>query len=463
MEYKLDLEKIEKFTLKNGKYTYRRRQQTFLLPLPTREPERAKFDKGFSTITGAVLRAINDKNILKEFEVTEVDPIDQITSRGKFNDDESKEIFKHFIVNQINEIENSNVTKFNQLEYIPFTDNEKERKGEIDFFTFFYDFFIANNKEELQELFKNLSEQDLISSILDLSGESNKTVNQAGKYKNTFPELQQQFLEDVKTMSNNTNFLIENISALFVHYAFIAIAQLIIQTNKLTNFNESELSPIYFLMNWEKASKWRNGYKTGYKMLLEQFEGFFAHEHALNIVGLNTFSDKQNQFYHDIEKELRNTGSNEEIMFTKSIYDWMNGFYKEHKGLTDGLPKYEEGQSLDEAFKDLLSVIRKGISKEINSRYQKAFEAFISKFYRKNGGSLGTILSLKQDQLLMLVAVSVGDSNRIELKQLWDELEKRGVWLDHHSKEEVINTLDKLNYLDKKSDSGDAQYVKSIL
>jgi DNA phosphorothioation-dependent restriction protein DptG len=461
MEYKLDSEKIEKFTLKNGKYTYRRRQQIFLLPLPTREPERAKFEKGFSTITGAVLRAINDKEIREE---TNHNYIEKIMSMGKFSDDESKGIFKYFVENQINEIESSNVTKFNQLEYIPFTENEKERKGEIDFFAFFYDFFIADNKEELQNLFKNISEQDLISTILDLSSEGDKNENQAGKYRNIFPELQQQFLDDIKILSSNTNFLIENISSLFVHYAFIAIAQLIIQTNKLTNFNDRELSPIYFLMNWEKASKWRNGYKTGYKMLLEQFDGFFAHEHALNIVGMNTFSNKQNQFYHDIEKELKEFGSAEEIMFTKSIYDWINGFYKDHKGLTEGLPQYEDKLSLDDAFKDLLSVIKKGISKEINSRYQKAFEAFISKFYRKNGGSLGTILSLKQDQLLMLVAVSVGEpSNRIELKQLWDELEKRGVWLDQHSKEEVINTLDKLNYLDKKSDSGDAQYVKSIL
>lgn len=461
MEYKLDVDKIEKFTIKNGKYTYRRRQQTYLLPLPTRKPERAKFENGFSTITGAVLRAINDKNILKE---SEQDFIEHITNMGKFNDDESKEIFSHFVENQINEIERSNVTKFNQLEYIPFTENENERKGEIDFFTFFYDFFITNNKEELQSLFKNLSEQDLISTILDLSSDGEKTVNQAGKYRNTFPELQQQFLADIKILSTNTNFLIENISTLFVHYAFIAMAQLIIQTNKLTNFDESELSPIYFLMNWEKASKWRNGYKTGYKMLLEQFEGFFAHEHALNIVGLNTFSDKPNQFYHDIERELKNLGPNEEIMFTKSIYDWMNGFYKENKGLNEGLPHYTDYKTLDDAFKDLLTVVKKGTSKEINSRYQKAFEAFISKFYRKNGGSLGTILSLKLDQLLMLVAVSVGkSSNRIELKQLWDELEKRGVWLDIKSKDEVINILDKLNYLDKKSDSGDAQYVKSIL
>ena len=110
----------------------------------------------------------------------------------------------------------------------------------------------------------------------------------------------------------------------------------------------------------------------------------------------------------------------------------------------------------------MLSAVRPGISKEINSRYQKAFEAIVSKFFRKHGGSLGTLLSLTQEQLLLLVAVSVRDE-RIELKQLWIEFENRGIWLDHHSKEEVVKILDKLNYMEKKSDSGDAQYVKSIL
>ena len=35
--------------------------------------------------------------------------------------------------------------------------------------------------------------------------------------------------------------------------------------------------------------------------------------------------------------------------------------------------------------------------------------------------------------------------------------------LDKESKELVVKFLEKLNLIDKKSDSGDAQYVKSIL
>ena len=58
-------------------------------------------------------------------------------------------------------------------------------------------------------------------------------------------------------------------------------------------------------------------------------------------------------------------------------------------------------------------------------------------FSESTGAHLGTLLSFTQEQLLLLVAVSVGNE-RIDLKQLWHEFEQRGVWLDHHSKEEVV-------------------------
>ena len=44
-----------------------------------------------------------------------------------------------------------------------------------------------------------------------------------------------------------------------------------------------------------------------------------------------------------------------------------------------------------------------------------------------------------------------------------EEYEKRGLFFDRYSKEEIIKLLTKLNLIDKKSDSGDAQYVKPIL
>ena len=64
--------------------------------------------------------------------------------------------------------------------------------------------------------------------------------------------------------------------------------------------------------------------------------------------------------------------------------------------------------------------------------------------------------------ILLLTAVSI-KKDKISLKALFKEYERRGVFLDKYSKGEIIELLSKLNLIDKKSDSGDAQYVKSIL
>ncbi|SES25523.1 DNA phosphorothioation-dependent restriction protein DptG [Psychrobacillus sp. OK032] len=459
MEYKLDYEKINKFVDKKGKYTYRRRSVANVLPLPTREPERAKFDKGFISVVGGVIRTINGKNLRLDLSDT---AIDEVVKLGNYKSDESAALFTYYLKEQLRELNNGKVSSFKQLEQVPFAEDSSEQKGEIDFVSFFYDTFIGSEKERVKEILKNIDNPNLIAEILDhlsLDAEMEKSHSNES-YKTFFHSLRAQFLKDLEVLSQNQSFLLEHVTGLFVHYTFVAISQMILQTNKTTNFNEEQLTPVYYILQWEKAARWRNCYKHGYKMLVGEMEGFFAHEHALNIVGLNTFSNERNIFYHNIKDILLEAGSEAEKQFVMSIYTWLNEFYTVKTGIQ--VESYTPDKTIDHAFADLLSAIRPGISKEINSRYQKAFEAIVTKFFRKHGGSLGTLLSLTQEQLLLLVAVSVGNE-RIELKQLWIEIENRGIWLDHHSKEEVVKVLDKLNYMEKKSDSGDAQYVKSIL
>ncbi|MDC0706243.1 DNA phosphorothioation-dependent restriction protein DptG [Priestia sp. AB] len=458
MVYQLDFNKINKFIDKSGKYTFRRRSVTSILPLPTREPERAKFDRGFSSITGGIIRKINGKNLIVD---TSDAIVEHIISMGKFDEEESKNLFAHYLREQIKELHLGRITSLNQLERIPLAENEEERKGEIDLINFFFDTFIRNEVERVQEILRKQDDSDLLSDVLELSTDHSVPKNNGVEiYYSAFPTLKENFIRDLENLASNTSFLINHISLFFVHYTFVAMSQLILQTNKMTRFSQDELLPVYYILQWEKPATWRNSSRQGNKMLIGEMDGFFAHEHALNILGMNTFSDKRNQFYHDIKYQLEEAGLEAEREYIQSIYKWMKEIYKEKTNIP--VREYSEDKTLDMAFDDLISAIKKGISSEVNSRYQKAFQAIISKFFRKHGGSLGTILSLSQEHLLMLVAISITDE-RIELKKLWEELEKRGVWLDYHSKEEVVKVLDKLNYMEKKSDSGDAQYVKSIL
>ena len=63
--------------------------------------------------------------------------------------------------------------------------------------------------------------------------------------------------------------------------------------------------------------------------------------------------------------------------------------------------------------------------------------------------------------LLFFTRLCVGKEDKIRLKTFWKRLERRGIFFDRKTKEEVVNLFEKINLLEKKSDSGDAQYVKS--
>lgn len=458
MEHLLDYAKVKKFVEKNGAYTYKRTQNTFVLPFPTREPERVKFANGFGAIVGAVLRALNGEKL--EFTKDE-DTLNLILNEGKFDSKETEKYFQLFVENELNEIENSKISRIQYLKHIPFIENVKELKGEKELFQFFYDSFIRGNEEDFLETFQSMESTDLLSSIINVSiVEEAEEIDEV--YKPLFTTLRESFLQDVQTMATNPAFCVQHLTDLSLHYCFITMAQTIIQTNKFTKANYEQLHRIVFILQAENGSKWRDFYDGGFRLLKEEVKEFLAHEHVLNVLGNNTFTQHNNWFYSDYAEYFKTQSHEAQQQFIESIYKWLNEHYALY--FTNKESIEYKGQSLDEAFRDLYFTLRKNVQGGPNSRYVLAFESIATKFYRKSGGPLGNILALSLNQLLMLVAVSVGErGHKLELNKLWDEFEKRGVFLDKYSKLEVVKILDNLNYLDKKSDSGDAQYVKSIL
>lgn len=54
-------------------------------------------------------------------------------------------------------------------------------------------------------------------------------------------------------------------------------------------------------------------------------------------------------------------------------------------------------------------------------------------------------------------------NDRITFVELLERLSKRGINFDNESSTALLQLLEKINVIDKKSDSGEAQYVKPIL
>jgi len=97
-------------------------------------------------------------------------------------------------------------------------------------------------------------------------------------------------------------------------------------------------------------------------------------------------------------------------------------------------------------------------------RYSKWLSQFAMANFLKRRGPLGNTLCFSRSQLLFLTRLCVGanSTGKLRLTDLWVEFGKRGVAFDFESQKQIIKLFNKLNLIEKKSDSGDAQYVRAI-
>jgi DNA phosphorothioation-dependent restriction protein DptG len=101
--------------------------------------------------------------------------------------------------------------------------------------------------------------------------------------------------------------------------------------------------------------------------------------------------------------------------------------------------------------------------KKPKGNYANWFIFFCKENFLKYRGRNGSSLSFDHIMLLFLTKLCIGDRPKIRLKDLWQEYQERGVSFDDASRQAIIELFEKINLLEKKSDSGDAQYVKAIL
>ena len=73
------------------------------------------------------------------------------------------------------------------------------------------------------------------------------------------------------------------------------------------------------------------------------------------------------------------------------------------------------------------------------------------------------MLNITEEFLIFLTKLAIHDEEKLSLNEVCRQFELRGVFLDQPSKDEVVQFYTKLNLIEKKSDNGDAQYVRRIL
>jgi DNA phosphorothioation-dependent restriction protein DptG len=347
--------------------------------------------------------------------------------------------------------------------YIP---NERF-EGEFKKYAQFLSDTLALENNEIKEIFMNKKSEDILTELVlsQLDG-LKEAKGKRRQYQQLLAPLVECYQEDLIFLSKHKDYFLASFPLLTHFYTLMYAMQLLFKFEQFTNANFDEVTPLYFALEWEAISKRRNAADEilGYKFIKENAKKLFPHIHTISHLSHNVFQeDKEDRLnfipYSTLFDRIKNKGDSFEQEFLHELKEWIN-LYKELP--FTNITIEDNSETLPEAFKVLFACLQKGTSSSVADKFGKNIEDLASDQFVKSRGSIGKVLNIKHEFLLLITAVSVKDK-RIPLNELFHEFEKRGIALDRYSKKEVMNLFDNLNIIDKKSDSGDAQYVKPIL
>lgn len=262
--------------------------------------------------------------------------------------------------------------------------------------------------------------------------------------------------EDLDFLLKYKDFALKNLDKFFAFYYFQYITQTVINIDNLNKIkNGVELEPLYFTLDSEKLSSSRITYKKGFNYIKERKKYTLTNDNLTGYLNIIIKDIKNDDKFYSLT-EILNFDNN---MIKNINYELakMMRIYKE---------KLSKEDEISDDFMENLKVFKKWLYTDLDaatsSRYSKSIDEIGDLYFLKSRGSLGKTLTIRNDLLILLTSIIVKDEKKL-IKEVFVEFEKRGVFFDRYTKEDVVNFYEKMNILDKKSDSGEVKYVKPVL
>lgn len=330
-----------------------------------------------------------------------------------------------------------------------------------------------NRSKKVFEVFKDF----INSKEIDISFESNANFleqivleqlkkefkNDNTKSANTsyLPFLEEFFQRDLEFLNSNKHYFSKNLESFLELYLFIYCSQLALNLQPIENaLSVPSAKELYFILNNETASNERKKISEfGYKKLFDKAKYIFPYMSLLSV--FSKVLENENLKLYELE-EIINENELDDLKKFHSIFREAkklpnDGELFEGEDIKDVLSKIFD--SSFEQFKEGNKVDRKNAL----DKYHKAFEKQVAAPFLINRGRAGKVLVLDQDRLILLTNISIGEKRKVRFQELLNEFNKRGIYFDIKSQTELINVYEKIGNIERKSDSGDAVYVKTTI
>lgn len=295
-------------------------------------------------------------------------------------------------------------------------------------------------------------------------------IGTASDNKSYFPiirDVQEKFKNDFHFMLNTGMTSLDDLSNLLAVYYFYYMSQTCVTLDNFGFGKRNSPVQLYYALDWEKVSKNRKCCVEGWERIQASVNHMFSHALTLEILNQHTLTDVMLDYIslqeYVTEHSEQDVVIASEIKKAEKAYTSCVGDYKKF----EQIPYAPGGKKTDIAIRHLYRCVEEQFlntdRKRANQFYNEKFTEFCKTRWVKNRRKSGLVLNLTERDIIFLTKISIKDKDKIRLIDLYKEYEYRGIFLDNTSKEYLQEFFTKLNLIDKKSDSGDAQYVKRIL
>ena len=458
INYKLDLDEIRtafKFG-ENGGLTHKQGGEYKLLPYAANEKTLVS---EFSGVVGAFSRMICNKELKGEFNADQF--IDEVSEQiGEYEGSSSKEVFKDIVRTMF--IDENNLVDFDikTINYISATSAD-EKIAKFLFSTL----FDKSLSKEISNHYDREVDNVLYRLVLRALPELKDKEFSIGEYNCYLPFIRELFIKDLKFMLSNEELYKNSLKRFLEYYYMFYVSQLAM---KLKNFEKADVTTpdkLYYTLSWESTSKNRTAYQFGWEKIKGSVNSLFSHAILLELLNYHNL-DRQLGYIElaDIFRQSDKCKVENEVLsvfdaYTNQIKDKPWSDFKE-------IARETEVNGFNYVYK-LFDAIEYQFVKSSRTRayeaYRNWFVRFVYDNFAKRRGQLGYNLNITEDDIILMTKICINDKGKMKLNTLFNEFELRGIFFDRDSKTKIVQLYEKLNLLEKKSDSGDAQYVRSVL
>ena len=305
--------------------------------------------------------------------------------------------------------------------------------------------------------------ENLLFDSLDEKEQKELIIQEADCF---LPYVNNVFVKDFKALTDNTEFYKTYIKRFLAYYYMFYVSQLAVKLGKYEKGNRNDLERIFMTLTWEVVTRVRPGYEYGWKYVKDKLSHMFSHSVLFELLKHNVEGKHLDyigyyELFSGTEEDKIVASEIEKI--TKMYRNWIPMNYP-----VINEDKDEESCLTSVAIKNLFDTIDyqfiNGGRKSHYNGYNKKYIDFVQKNFGKFRGTLGYTLSVNENDIIMFTKIILKQfDGRLKLSVLFREFEERGLLFDRESKKLIIDLFEKMDLLEKRSDSGDAQYVKYVL